>query len=659
MMTLLEKIRTRLDTQDWPNILGPLFCETLRWGAPKELKPRALTLAAPINATITAVPIAQLSGLPVYRIDWPKERLPTVTDRRAVERALQPVHREHLLCYVAKGGREAAFVWARRRDDGKPELKTLPYEAGTSARTTIERLAKLAFSLEELGLFGEPPITRVTDKLNAAFSVEAVTQQFYKEVANWYFWARSREDVHFPPDVRTEADRALFLIRLLTRLVFCWFLRKKQHPKTRTGLLPDGLFDDKQIRRILNDASPAACTYYLAVLQNLFFATLNTEMDPPGEPLNRRFSGKNDNDHMIHAYWRHADLLRDSEAFEGMLRSVPFLNGGLFECLDDRVPVEGLSRTVEIRIDGFSDKLKNQPKLPNDLFFGEERVVDLSGAYGDDGRRSEKVRPLLAILHSYNFTLTENTPFEQEVALDPELLGHVFENLLAAFNPETGTVARKATGSFYTPRVVVDWMVDQALTVHLGKALAVAASEDKADAGERDPRLEQLLRWDDALCPAFEPSEVEALIDAIDGLKVLDPACGSGAFPMGMLQKLVHVLRKLDPNNTGWKRRQEIALNHITSASAREQARLAVERAFSRNNDDYGRKLYLIENCLYGVDIQPIACQIAKLRFSLRSSSIKASTQMSPTLAFCRCRTWKPRLSPPTRYSASSEDNYG
>jgi hypothetical protein len=75
------------------------------------------------------------------------------------------------------------------------------------------------------------------------------------------------------------------------------------------------------------------------------------------------------------------------------------------------------------------------------------------------------------------------------------------------------------------------------------------------------------------------------------------------------------VLRKLDPDNRGWRRRQEAALNKIESATAREEARLAIERAFARDNDDYGRKLYLIENCLYGVDIQPIACQLAKLRF--------------------------------------------
>ena len=91
-------------------------------------------------------------------------------------------------------------------------------------------------------------------------------------------------------------------------------------------------------------------------------------------------------------------------------------------------------------------------------------------------------------------------------------------------------------------------------------------------------------------------------------MKILDPACGSGAFPMGVLHKLVYILGKLDPDNERWKQTQ---LAKLDSAPMRE----ALEAAFEDNNDDYGRKLYLIENCLYGVDIQPIAIQITKLRF--------------------------------------------
>ncbi len=610
------RIQELLNTQRLAENLTPLFCEILRWGAPQGMARRTLEVGAPVGTSLTAVPVAQLSGLPVLRLDWPEDRLPTVTARRAVQRALAPVHAEHLLCYVTRDRCQAAFVWARQRTDGKTELRTLPYEIGSSARTTIDRLSELAFRLDELGATGQPPITAVTDKLNAAFSVEAVTKQFYQEIANWYFWARQCQEVVLPKDVKTEEDRALFLIRLLTRLIFCWFLRKKRDPQTGVGLLPDPLFAEASIRQLLTDASPEACTYYPTILQNLFFATLNTEMDRPGELPNRRFieegDGRGSDDHMIHTFWRNARLLRDPAEFARKLRRVPFLNGGLFECLDDRVPRGNSSFTEEVRIDGFSNDPKKHPKLPNYLFFGPARVVDLSSAYGDSGRRRETVRPLLSIVESYNYTLTEDTPLEQEVALDPELLGHVFENLLAAYNPETGTVARKATGSFYTPRVVVDWMVDQALVVHFAKTIARANNTTVPE--ESDPRLKLLLAWDDAT-PAFSHTETEALIDAIDHFKVLDPACGSGAFPMGMLQKLVHVLRKLDPANRGWRRRQEAAIERIESPVAREQARQAIERAFARDNDDYGRKLYLTENCLYGVDIQPIACQIAKLRF--------------------------------------------
>ncbi|MBV5288593.1 MAG: Eco57I restriction-modification methylase domain-containing protein [Pelodictyon phaeoclathratiforme] len=442
-----------------------------------------------------------------------------------------------------------------------------------------------------------------------------LNNRFYTDLSNWYFWVRDSEDVVFPKDVKSTEDRALFLIRFLTRFIFCWFLRKKRNPGTGQSLLPQELFKREGIGNLLLDASPGAYTYYPAILQNLFFATLNTEMDKQGFPHNRRFidegDGRSSDDHMIHSVWRNAHMLQDPEGFARLLRQVPFLNGGLFECLDDRVTKGKSNFTEEIRIDGFSNIPKKHPKLPNYIFFGDDQRIDLSDAYGDTNRRRETVRPLLTILSSYNFTLTENTPLEQEIALDPELLGHVFENLLAAYNPETGTVARKSTGSFYTPRVVVDWMADQALAIHLNKAL----SRLTGVMSERtDPRLKMLLSWEEAGLE-FSDEEKEALIDAIDSLKVLDPACGSGAFPMGVLQKLVHVLRKLDPENRGWRRRQEAALERIESATAREEARLAIERAFAHDNDDYGRKLYLIENCLYGVDILPIACQLAKLRF--------------------------------------------
>jgi hypothetical protein len=93
-------------------------------------------------------------------------------------------------------------------------------------------------------------------------------------------------------------------------------------------------------------------TYYTAILQNLFFATLNTEMDQPGKPPTRRFikevkADKESEDHMVHQVWRHAERILDRAAFERLLRSVPFLNGGLFECLDERTEKGASNYTSE------------------------------------------------------------------------------------------------------------------------------------------------------------------------------------------------------------------------------------------------------------------------------------------------------------------------
>ncbi len=126
--------------------------------------------------------------------------------------------------------------------------------------------------------------------------------------------------------------------------------------------------------------------------------------------------------------------------------------------------------------------------------------------------------------------------------------------------------------------------------------------------------LRTLLSYNNLTNP-FNATETTQLIHAIDNCKILDPACGSGAFPMGILHKLVHVLQKLDPKNQRWKERQIDKAQLIDDVSIREQLIDDIETAFNANEFDYGRKLYLIENCIYGVDIQAIAVQISKLRF--------------------------------------------
>jgi hypothetical protein len=611
MNGLLQKIQSQLNAGRLSANLTPLFCETLRWGAPRGMAPRALAVGAPISATLTAHPVAQLSGLPVYRVDWPEDRLPGITVRRAVQRALKPIHVEHLLCYVANDQKQAAFVWARKRGDDKIELRTLPYEAGTPARTTIERLGELAFSLDELGATGQPPITAVTDKLNTTFNVEAVTKQFYQEIANWYFWALDLAS--FPKDApKQDGKDHVSLIRLITRVIFCWFLKEK-------GLIPGTLFDPHRLTQLLNGFLPdgednKASVFYKAILQNLFFATLNTEMG-------KRTWAKDEQNFMAHSLYRHRELFRDPAAALDVFKDIPFLNGGLFECLDR---IEGTKEKPRyVRIDGFSRRQDSQPVVPDCLFFSDEGTADLSEAYGETRYRNAQVRGLLRTLASYNFTLAENTPLDQEVALDPELLGKVFENLLAAYNPETRTTARKATGSYYTPREIVDYMVDEVLIA----ALAAKLKAKVPDAPDVETRLRQLFAFNEEP-HQFGEAEVEALIHAIDHVKILDPACGSGAFPMGVLHKLVFVLGKLDPGNQRWKARQLEKAAEIPDPQVRELVLADIEQAFTANELDYGRKLYLIENCIYGVDIQPIAVQIAKLRFFI---SLVVDQRVNPT----------------------------
>lgn len=199
------------------------------------------------------------------------------------------------------------------------------------------------------------------------------------------------------------------------------------------------------------------------------------------------------------------------------------------------------------------------------------------------------------------------------MSLDPELLGKVFENLLASYNPETQTTARKQTGSFYTPREIVQYMVDESLVAHLKRTVG----------DELEEQYRQLMRYTDEKVPLTD-AQRKQIMQSLYHCKVLDPACGSGAFPMGMLQQMVHILNRIDPDNEMWK---EMMLNvaidetseayRTASSDERREMIADIERSFdeSVNRPDYARKLYLIENCIYGVDIQPIAIQISKLRF--------------------------------------------
>ena len=475
-----------------------------------------------------------------------------------------------------------------KRDDNRDVLEKVTLVKGirTDAphRAHIDILADLALpSLVNRGV-------RNFDQLHSAWErtldIEELNRRFYRELFRWF--QRAVEECSFPDDGAEAGNRERHVIRLITRLLFIWFLKEK-------GLVPEDLFDDKFAQTTIKHHTRDATDYYRAVLQNLFFATLNTEIDK------RAFSKKSSSTHRDFNKYRYRALLANPDNFVAKLKSVPFVNGGLFDCLDDYEGVREGGR----RIDAFTDN----PTQGRDLDVPARLLLD----------RDEGLFPLF---RSYKFTVEENTPLDREVALDPELLGRVFENLLAAYNPETRETARKATGSYYTPRHVVDYMVDEALA----PALAGKTRPADGDIQFWHERLRYLLDYENANADAgdlFDAGETQAVVRAIAGLRVLDPAVGSGAFPMGVLHKLTLALRRLDPDNQLWEALQkERAGNRAASAfDTRNQQERDAELAeisdtFERYRDsDFGRKLYLIQNSIFGVDVQPVACQIAKLRF--------------------------------------------
>ena len=446
---------------------------------------------------------------------------------------------------------------------------------------------------------------RSFDDLHAAWErtldVEELNRRFYRELLRWF--ERAVAECRFPDDGAGDGTAQRHVIRLITRFLFIWFLKEK-------GLAPDTVFEEDFARGALTQHAPDRTDYYRAVLQNLFFATLNTEI---GKRAFRKpsASGRRDNpDHRDFSKYRYRDLLTDPDGFTATLRSVPFVNGGLFDCLDD---FEG-TRAGGRRIDAFTDN----PAQGRDLHVPARLFFDADG--------------LFPLFRRYKFTVEENTPLDREVALDPELLGLVFENLLAAYNPETRETARKATGSYYTPRHIVNYMVDETLAA----ALAENSRPTDGDGPYWRDRLRYLLDYEDA-GEFFDSDETQSIIRAIAELRVLDPAVGSGAFPMGVLHKLTLALRRLDPDNTRWEALQKEraatragAAFDATDSAAREEELREISRTFDAYRDsDFGRKLYLIQNGIFGVDIQPVACQIAKLRFFI-SLVIEQHTNADP-----------------------------
>jgi hypothetical protein len=337
---------------------------------------------------------------------------------------------------------------------------------------------------------------KVTDynDLKSRFSIEVLNKEFFERLAGKYdkngklvkegWYQKCFNDIKIDLSKASQIlskkiDDELkpqAVIRVIIRLMFIWFMKEK-------GIITNYFFTRDFSKQYLKTEN----TYYNAILQNLFFAVLNKEKD------DRRFHRQNEshyydperNDYGIFDVFRYKNLFKygKAEEFLKLTQTIPFVNGGLFTCHDYKFSGKDLSKNKNNTdgnyiIDGFSDNQKDCAKISDEIIF---QLIDL--------------------FNDYAFTVEENMPNDVVVALDPELLGTVLENLIGSYNPETKETARKTTGSFYTPREIVDYMCRESLKETLKAKFPdlqeqiddlIDSSEDKLNFRKRVILLQQL-----------------------------------------------------------------------------------------------------------------------------------------------------------------------
>ena len=414
-----------------------------------------------------------------------------------------------------------------------------------------------------LGLLQETDKNPRLEDIEEAFSVEAVTDEFFERYVELF------EDIHAALDKLAAKDKVIrdefksmgvstvdFAKKLLGQIVFLYFLQKKGWLGVEKGK-EWGSGPRNFLRRLANGEYGQYKNFFNDILEPLFYDTLATDRG--------------------HEAWCKNFKCR-----------IPFLNGGLFE------PIAGY------------DWQKTDIVLPNDLFTNDEKVEE--GIVGTG---------VLDVFDRYNFTVNESEPLEREVAIDPEMLGKVFENLIEDNR-------RKGLGAFYTPREIVHFMCQESLINYLDTALngvpapiqaktesqgglfgAEPAQMTLPSAGNKNaiPRedIETFIRLGEQIShyesveadyrikmPKSIEKNAKALDDALKFIAVCDPAVGSGAFPVGMLTEIVRARLSLTP--------------YFNEAGERTP---------------YYFKRHAIQNCLYGADIDPGAVEIAKLRLWL------------------------------------------
>lgn len=358
----------------------------------------------------------------------------------------------------------------------------------------------------------------------SVFSISVLNKNFYEDIIAWF--NKAVKDIKIPDQTAGSEKHKDFTVRLIARLIFIWFLKELKVVKDDL-LLPE--FDNGEENDLIKPKGKGT-GYYKFILQNLFFNALNSE--------------KKDRDKKVFDVY--AANFADEKAIKDAIFFSPYLNGGLFD----------------FHPNDWCEMDKKRNHLVNNAFAVPDQLF------------LDKEKGLNSILARYKFTIAENTPLEEEIAVDPEMLGRIFENLLAEQSDDTKEAARKNAGAFYTPRPVVSYMCRSTLLKHLDTEI--------------------------------KPENSKNIIHKLLETTVLDPACGSGAFPMGMLEEMMQVLTTVDPEGKVWvaemmKSKDEDFRNHISEMFADGQIR-------------YVKKLGLLRSCLFGVDLLEYAIEITKLR---------------------------------------------
>ena len=460
---------------------------------------------------------------------------------------------------------------------------------------------------------GENALNPTLDNLEEIFSVEKVTEEFFKQYCEKYHLLR--EALEANPDFVEEAKghnftSAQFAKKLMGQIVFLYFLQKKgwlgvgAWAKKLTKKQYDNVFFTPGAKgRIIKEYLPKV---FVKTGENEFSLKVSAlDLIPddaeelianalPGQKgwgsgskkfmrtlfnHSKKKGGNFFDDYLEPLFYNALNVNRGNTGYDPELHCrIPFLSGGLFE------PIDGY------------DWKHNDFAIPNEIFSNRKDDNDREG----DG--------ILDIFDHYNFTMSEDEPLEHEVAIDPEMLGKIFENLLEVND-------RKSKGAFYTPREIVHYMCQETLIAYLIKETGLKEQDirdfillgdflkDEDTAKDRRQGYHDMMISEEIYKIDKEGKVIVNRLKDIDialsNIRVADPAVGSGAFPLGMLNEIVRA-------------RQNISAYMAITMNSYEKRMM-----YNNERSPYNLKVQTIKNCIFAADIEPSAVDIAQLRLWL------------------------------------------